>query len=50
MTALETRALLNQLEAAVAENLDRHLASAVHWFTHAPQAPSRPNVRPSSAW
>ena len=28
MTALETRALLSQLEAAVGENLDRHLASA----------------------
>jgi len=34
MTALETRALLNQLEAAVAENLDRHLASAEAWMPH----------------
>ena len=34
MTALETRALLSQLEAAVGENLDRHLASAEAWMPH----------------
>jgi len=34
MTALETRALLNQLEAAVGANLDRHLASAEAWMPH----------------
>jgi acyl-[acyl-carrier-protein] desaturase len=34
MTALETRALLNHLEAAVVENLDRHLASAEAWMPH----------------
>src|SRR5215472_18796912 len=34
MTALETRALLDQLEAAVEENLDRHLASAEAWMPH----------------
>ena len=34
MTALETRVLLSQLEAAVGENLDRHLASAEAWMPH----------------
>src|SRR4249919_2083070 len=34
MTTLETRALLKQLEATVAENLDRHLASADDWMPH----------------
>jgi len=34
MRALETRALLDQLEAAVGENLDRHLASAETWMPH----------------
>ena len=34
MTALETWVLLNQLEAAVGENLDRHLASAEAWMPH----------------
>jgi len=34
MTALETRALLSQLEATVGENLDRHLASAEAWMPH----------------
>jgi acyl-[acyl-carrier protein] desaturase len=34
MTALETRALLTQLEATVGENLDRHLASAEDWMPH----------------
>jgi acyl-[acyl-carrier-protein] desaturase len=34
MTAFETRALLSQLEAAVGENLDRHLASAEAWMPH----------------
>ena len=34
MTAPETRALLEQLEATVEENLDRHLASAENWMPH----------------
>jgi acyl-[acyl-carrier-protein] desaturase len=34
MTAVETRALLKQLEAVVEENLDRHLASAEDWMPH----------------
>ena len=34
MTALETRALLKQLEATVEENLERHLASAESWMPH----------------
>jgi acyl-[acyl-carrier-protein] desaturase len=34
MTALKTRVLLSQLEAAVGENLDRHLASAEAWMPH----------------
>jgi len=34
MTALETRVLLSELEAAVGENLDRHLASAEAWMPH----------------
>jgi len=34
MTALETRVLLSQLEAAVGENLDRHLGSAEAWMPH----------------
>ena len=33
-TAFETRALLQQLEAAVEENLDRHLAAAEDWMPH----------------
>ena len=34
MTAFETRALFKQLEAAVEENLDRHLAAAEDWMPH----------------
>jgi len=34
MAAFETRALLKQLEAAVEENLDRHLAAAEDWMPH----------------
>ena len=34
MTEFETWVLLNQLEAAVGENLDRHLASAEAWMPH----------------
>jgi len=33
-TAFETRALLQQLEATVGENLDRHLAAAEDWMPH----------------
>ena len=33
-TAFETRALFKQLEAAVEENLDRHLAAAEDWMPH----------------
>jgi acyl-[acyl-carrier-protein] desaturase len=34
MTAYETRALFEQLEATVEENLDRHLAAAEDWMPH----------------
>ncbi|MGN6678076.1 MAG: acyl-ACP desaturase, partial [Streptosporangiaceae bacterium] len=34
MTTSETHALLGQLEAAVGENLDRHLAVADEWMPH----------------
>jgi acyl-[acyl-carrier-protein] desaturase len=34
MTTFETRALLKQLEATVADNLDRHLASAEDWMPY----------------
>src|SRR5499427_7457916 len=34
MTAFETRALLQQLEATVGDNLDRHLAAAEDWMPH----------------
>ena len=34
MRAVETRALLAELEATVEENLDRHLASAEDWMPH----------------
>jgi acyl-[acyl-carrier-protein] desaturase len=34
MTAVETQALLKQLEATVEENLDRHMAAAEDWMPH----------------
>jgi acyl-[acyl-carrier-protein] desaturase len=34
MTGLHTRALLHELEATVADNLDRHLAAAEDWMPH----------------
>ena len=34
MTAFETRTLFKQLEAAVEENLDRHMAAAEDWMPH----------------